>query len=78
LLNERVAMANLRYPSATDPVGEFVAGAYRVSVAPTNATNAPALLGPVPLVLRAGQTYTLVITGRASDRTLNLQLYADR
>jgi hypothetical protein len=47
---------------------------YRVTLA---AAGGSPLLGPVPVRLSVGRTYTLVVTGRAGDRSLGLQVYED-
>ncbi len=73
VLNERVAVSNLRFGAATDVYAEFAAGTYPVKIVPTGAETA--VLGPVPLSLQAGGTYLVLVGGRSADRTLNVQVY---
>ncbi len=76
LLNERVAVSNLKFGQATGAYAEFAAGAYQLKIASVGGETA--LLGPLPLTLAAGRTYTLLLLGRTTDRTLNVQMLTDR
>lgn len=76
LLNERAAISNLKFGQATGAYAEFPAGTYQLKVASVGGETV--LLGPLPLALSAGRTYTVLVLGRLTDRTLNVQTLADR
>jgi len=76
LLNDRLAIANLGFGKATDVYMELAAGTYQAKVAATG-TTAP-VLGPLPLRLDAGKTYTLLALGNVGDKTLNVQVLTDQ
>ena len=76
LLNDRVAISNLKFGQATGAYAEFPAGTYQLKVASVGGETV--VLGPLPLALASGRTYTVLVLGRAADRTLNVQTLTDR
>lgn len=75
-VNARPAISNLRFGQATPVYTELPAAAYQVSVNPVGGETP--LLGPLPITLAPSKTYTLLVMGRAADRTLNVQALTDR
>jgi len=76
LLNERTAISNLKFGRVTGTYAEYPAGTYQLKVASVGGENT--LLGPLPLALAPGRTYTVLVLGRVADRTANVQTLTDR
>lgn len=71
----RTVLSNLAFGKAGGGYAEVPAGTYPLKI--TASDGSAALIGPVPLALRAGKIYTVVMMGKASNCTLSLQVYTD-